>query len=79
MDRIVAESGPAPVRLGLGENLGPRTVLFQAQGMVMMQLDVSLADALARIRAHAYAHNRPLSEVAADIVARRLHFEGERQ
>jgi len=60
---------------GLGENLGPRTVLFQAQGMVMIQLDVSLADALARIRAHAYAHNRPLSEVAADIVARRLHFE----
>lgn len=63
---------------GLGDGLGPRTVLFQAQGMVMMQLDVSLADALARIRAHAYAANRPLSEVAADIVARRLGFEGER-
>ena len=60
---------------GLGDGLGPRTVLFQAQGMVMIQLDVSLADALARIRAHAYAHNRPLSEIAADIVARRLHFE----
>jgi hypothetical protein len=64
---------------GLGDGLGPRTVLFQAQGMVMIQLDVSLADALARIRAHAYAENRALSEVAADIVARRLHFEGEQR
>ena len=63
---------------GLGDGLGPRTVLFQAQGMVMIQLDVPLADAFARIRAHAYAHNRPLSEVAADIVARRLLFERER-
>lgn len=62
---------------GFDGGLGPRTVLFQAQGMVMIQLEVSLADALARIRAHAYAENRPLSEVAADIVARRLHFERE--
>jgi hypothetical protein len=63
---------------GFGDGLGPRTVLFQAQGMVMIQLDVPLADALARIRAHAYAYNRALSEVAADIVARRLRFERER-
>jgi hypothetical protein len=40
---------------------------------------VSLADALARIRAHAYAENRPLSEVAVDVVARRLNFEGEKR
>lgn len=64
---------------GFGDDLGPRTVLFQAQGMVMVQLDVSLTDALARIRAHAYAQNRPLSEVAADIVGRRLHFEDEQR
>jgi hypothetical protein len=63
---------------GLGDGLGPHTVLFQAQGMVMIQLDVSLADALARIRAHAYAQSRPLSAVAADIVARRLQFERDR-
>jgi hypothetical protein len=43
-----------------------------------VQLGVSLADALARIRAHAYATNRPLREVAADIVARRLRFDPER-
>ena len=55
--------------------LGFRVQLFQAQGMVMVQLGVSLADALARIRAHAYAENRSLAEVAADVVARRLRFD----
>jgi ANTAR domain len=59
----------------LGDVLGPRTQLFQAQGMVMVQLGGSLADALARIRAHAYAENRSLGEVAADVVARRLRFD----
>jgi len=63
---------------GLGDTLGARTTLFQAQGMVMVQLGVPLADALARIRAHAYAEDRDLGDVAADIVARRLTFEAER-
>jgi len=42
---------------------------------VMVQLGVPIAEALMRIRAYAYAENRPLSEVAADIVARRLRFD----
>jgi len=60
---------------GLDDAIGNRIDLFQAQGMVMVQLGVSLAEALTRIRAHAYAHGRPLADVAADIVARRLHFD----
>lgn len=59
-------------------DLGNRAALFQAQGMVTVQLGVSLAEAMVRIRAHAYAENRPLSEVAADIVARRLRFDVDR-
>jgi hypothetical protein len=43
--------------------------------MVMVQLGVSLADALSRLRAHAFAQNRHLSAVAADVVARRLILE----
>ncbi len=58
-----------------GGGLGSHTILFQAQGMVMMQMRASLTDAMARIRAHAYAENRPLTDVAADFVARRLRFE----
>jgi hypothetical protein len=51
--------------------------LFQAQGMVTVQLGVTLADALARIRARAYSDNRPLREIARDIVARRLRLDGD--
>jgi GAF domain-containing protein len=49
--------------------------LFQAQGMVMVQLGGDLAEAMARIRAHAFAENRRLVDVARDIVARELTFD----
>ena len=42
--------------------------------MVMVQLGIPLSEALARIRAHAYAENRTLADVARDVVARRLRF-----
>lgn len=51
--------------------------LYQAQGMVQVQLGVSLADAMVRLRARAFAQDRPLHEVAADIVDRRLVFGPE--
>jgi AmiR/NasT family two-component response regulator len=49
-----------------------RFQLYQAQGMVMVQLGVDLEEAMARLRAYAYARGRPLGEVADDVVARRL-------
>ncbi|WP_238162207.1 GAF and ANTAR domain-containing protein [Micromonospora endolithica] len=52
-----------------------RAELFQAQGMVMVQLGIPLGQAMARIRAHAYAENRRLSDVTRDIVARRLRLD----
>lgn len=66
---------PVPGDDGLGATSGSRAELFQAQGMAMVQLHASLADAMVRIRAYAYAEDRPLSEVVADIVARRLRFD----
>jgi len=59
---------------GLDEAIERSAELFQAQGMVMVQLGVSLAEALVRIRAHTYAENRRITDVARDIVARRLRF-----
>ncbi|MEV4643052.1 GAF and ANTAR domain-containing protein [Actinoplanes sp. NPDC049548] len=56
-------------------DVGHRAALFQAQGMVMVQLGVSLGEALSRMRAHAYAESRPLDDVARDIVTRRLRLE----
>jgi hypothetical protein len=59
----------------LDEAVENRAHLYQAQGMVMIQLRVTLAEAMVRLRAYAYAEGRPLSEVAADVVARRLRFD----
>ena len=49
--------------------------VHQATGMISVQLSVSIADALARLRAHTYAADRSISSVAHDIVARRLRFD----
>ncbi|WP_229075061.1 GAF and ANTAR domain-containing protein [Actinoplanes sp. DH11] len=69
-----ADATPGEVADGLDEVLGQRAELFQAQGMVAVQLGISLTDALAQLRAHAYAEGRPLGNVARDVVARRISF-----
>jgi hypothetical protein len=56
---------------------GGRAEIHQATGMVVAQLGTSAADALARLRAHAFAEQRLLGEVARDVVARRLRFTKE--
>ena len=60
---------------GLDDALDSHYVIYQAQGMTMVDLGVPLADALARLRAHAYTHERPLREIARDIVAGRLRLQ----
>jgi hypothetical protein len=52
-----------------------RAVVHQATGMISVQLDVPLAVAMSRLRARAYAADRPILDVAADVVARRLAFD----
>ena len=49
--------------------------VYQAQGMVMVQLDVSLQEAMSRLRAYAYVNDRRLNDVAADIVTGKLRME----
>jgi len=66
---------PGAAAEGLDEALEYRFELHQAQGMVMVQLGVSLAAALALLRAYAYSHDRHLDEVARDVVARRLRLD----
>lgn len=60
---------------GVAADVGHRAELFQAQGMVMVQLGVSIGEALSRMRAYAYAEDRRLDDVARDIVARRLRLD----
>lgn len=49
--------------------------VHQATGMITIQLGINLAQALLRLRAHAYATGRTVSAVAADVVTRRLYFD----
>jgi GAF domain-containing protein len=46
-----------------------------ATGMLATELRVSLEDALLRLRAHAFSHRVPVTEVARAVVARRLRFD----
>ena len=53
-----------------------QNVVHQAAGMVAAQIKGSVGQALIRLRAHAFSHDRALVLVAEDIVARRLRFSG---
>lgn len=73
---LAAQAGAPPGALGpeLEASSDFRVVVHQAAGMVSVQLDVSVAEALVRLRAYAYANDHSLNAVAQDVVARRLRF-----
>ncbi len=48
--------------------------VHQATGMVVAQLAVPPSVAYLRLRAYAFAHDRPLTEVARDVIERRLRL-----
>jgi GAF domain/ANTAR domain len=52
-----------------------RTEVSQATGMLVAQLDIEPAEALVRLRAHAYATGRSATDVARDILDRRLRLD----
>lgn len=60
---------------GLADLADIRPVVHQAAGMVAIQLDVDLAAALLRLRAHAFGAGRSLRDLAVDVVARRVRFD----
>lgn len=51
------------------------TEVYQATGMIMVQLGVSVEVALIRLRAFAFGHDRPIGDVARSVVVRRLRFD----
>jgi hypothetical protein len=69
-----ADRGPPDVRHDVGST---RDQVYQAQGMVMVQLGVSLPEALARLRAHAFATDQDLADLAADVLAGRVHLPSD--
>jgi len=69
------ESGEGLPLGGPHDMLDSGLTVYQAQGMVMIQLGVSLTEATSRLRAHAYAASASLGAVSRDVVARRLSLE----
>jgi hypothetical protein len=59
----------------LQEGTQLRMVVHQASGMLSVQLDLPIRDALSRLRAYAYAESRPINDVAREVVDRRLRIE----
>lgn len=64
---------------GLDDAVRYRAEIYQASGMVAIQLAIPPAEALLRIRGHAFANDRTIVETAADIVAGRLRLPGDHQ
>ena len=72
-DQAAGEAGSGPG--GQPADLALRRAeIDQATGMLTEQLGVGIAEAFIRLRAYAYAHDRALSDLARDIVARRLRL-----
>jgi hypothetical protein len=67
-----APPGMLAAELEAGADFHP--VVHQASGMIAAQLDVGVTQALVRLRAYAFGHDRALIDVARDVVARETRF-----
>jgi len=72
---IQAQAPPGALAPELEVEANFRFVVHQASGMVAVQLGVGVGEALARLRAYAFANDRLVTEVAEDVVGRRLRFD----
>lgn len=70
-----AGASPAGTEALLEDMHGQRYEVYQAQGMVMIQLGVSAHEALDRLRGYAFAQGQPLNQVAGDVITRKITME----
>lgn len=71
---LQADAPPETVAAELETNANFQYVVHQASGMVAAQLEISVGQALIRLRAHAFGSGGSLTGVARDVVDRRLRF-----
>ena len=72
-----ADSGPDRIHPGLVAMVENRAEVHQATGMVSVQAGLALAPSLVLLRAHSYAAERPILDVAREVVGRTLRFDPE--
>jgi hypothetical protein len=70
-----SQADPGDLATGLESGMLLRSVVHQATGMIAVQLGIPVTHALARLRGHAFAEQRPINEVARAVVARELRLE----
>ena len=68
-----APSDTVPSELEAGADF--HFVVHNAAGMISVQHGISVTDALIRLRAYAFSHDRLLTDVAQDIVDRKLRLD----
>ena len=68
-----ATPGAVAEQLELGSDF--HYVVHNAAGMVSVQLGITITEALIRLRAYAYSHDRRLRDVARDVIDRRLRLD----
>lgn len=71
---LQADTPPGTLAVALMAGADFHYVVHQASGMVAAQLDTDVADALLRLRAYAFGNDLALTDVAKDVVAKRLRF-----
>jgi hypothetical protein len=70
--------GGAPADEGGHAVWSERDKISQATGVIVAQLGVGPADALAVLRAHAFAHEASVAEISRAVLARELSFSDSR-
>ena len=71
--QAAASSGAVPSQLETDADF--RFVVHNAAGMISVQQGITVTDALIRLRAYAFSHDRLLTDVAQDVVGRKLRLE----
>jgi hypothetical protein len=72
---LQADAPPGTVSSELEAHAEFQFVVHQAAGMVAAQLETTVGKALVRMRAHAFGNGRTLTDVAGDVVERRVRFD----
>ncbi|MHB8464052.1 MAG: GAF and ANTAR domain-containing protein [Acidimicrobiales bacterium] len=72
---LQTHAAPGSLGPGLAGEWAHRAAVHQATGMVAAHIETNLADALGRIRAHAFAHDQSIYDLAAEIVSGHRRLE----
>jgi hypothetical protein len=72
---LQADAAPDSLAAALGTSDTLRASVHQASGMLSARFSIDVDEALLRLRAYAYATERPINEVARDVVAHRLNIK----